>query len=276
MRHGRAKAARKTLQFFERVVNIKPPYHILLDGTFVVAVIKYKVPLFDRLDRLLQHATVHLHITPTALAELDKLAQHAKGDKLDIVQEARDWAKQNCELIDDNESLPSTSVVEAENPRAWDKLSDAGKDVMRLVGYGKDGDDASTRRRYFVASQDEQVLDLVRNFPNTSIPVIRLARGSVLLLENPSKTASHQASRDEKAKWSVAGSVTAQEKVLVNIVKQKTRQDHAARKPSSQSSRPPSSRHKQKAKGPNPLSCKKKRDESTTSSSSNKRRRTKK
>ena len=42
MRHGRAKAARKTLQYFERVVNLKskPYYSVLLDATFLIAMIR--------------------------------------------------------------------------------------------------------------------------------------------------------------------------------------------------------------------------------------------
>lgn len=42
MRHGRAKAARKTLKYFERSVNLKskPYYCVLLDATFLIAMIR--------------------------------------------------------------------------------------------------------------------------------------------------------------------------------------------------------------------------------------------
>mmetsp|Transcript_21061 Transcript_21061/g.58556 ORF Transcript_21061/g.58556 Transcript_21061/m.58556 type:complete len:438 (-) Transcript_21061:252-1565(-) len=42
MRHGRAKAARKTLRYFERTVNLKnkPYYSVLLDATFLVAMVR--------------------------------------------------------------------------------------------------------------------------------------------------------------------------------------------------------------------------------------------
>mmetsp|Transcript_2519 Transcript_2519/g.6065 ORF Transcript_2519/g.6065 Transcript_2519/m.6065 type:complete len:397 (-) Transcript_2519:468-1658(-) len=42
MRHGRAKAARKTLQHFQRTVNLKskPYYSVLLDATFLIAMIR--------------------------------------------------------------------------------------------------------------------------------------------------------------------------------------------------------------------------------------------
>ena len=42
MRHGRAKAARKTLRYFERTVNLKskPYYSVLLDATFLTAMVR--------------------------------------------------------------------------------------------------------------------------------------------------------------------------------------------------------------------------------------------
>ena len=42
MRHGRAKAARKTLRYFDRTVNLKnkPYYSVLLDATFLIAMIR--------------------------------------------------------------------------------------------------------------------------------------------------------------------------------------------------------------------------------------------
>jgi len=42
MRHGRAKAARKTLRYFERTVHLKskPYYSVLLDATFLIAMIR--------------------------------------------------------------------------------------------------------------------------------------------------------------------------------------------------------------------------------------------
>mmetsp|Transcript_25813 Transcript_25813/g.60519 ORF Transcript_25813/g.60519 Transcript_25813/m.60519 type:complete len:427 (-) Transcript_25813:169-1449(-) len=42
MRHGRSKAARKTLRYFERTVNLKskPYYSVLMDATFLVAMVR--------------------------------------------------------------------------------------------------------------------------------------------------------------------------------------------------------------------------------------------
>ena len=44
MRHGRAKASRRTLQFYRiNAPHLKSPYKILLDGTFLVASVRNKV-----------------------------------------------------------------------------------------------------------------------------------------------------------------------------------------------------------------------------------------
>jgi hypothetical protein len=57
MRHGRAKQTRKTLQFYERTIpgfqRKGQPYHIILDGTFIVTAMKYRIPLYERVLRLL-------------------------------------------------------------------------------------------------------------------------------------------------------------------------------------------------------------------------------
>jgi hypothetical protein len=63
MRHGRAKQTRKTLQFYERTIANFPrpgqPYHILLDGTFIVTAMKYNIPFYDRIVRLLGCSTLN-------------------------------------------------------------------------------------------------------------------------------------------------------------------------------------------------------------------------
>ena len=69
MRHTRSKQIRKTLQFYERLIPGFPrtvtsvaasanvsnstPYHILLDGTFIVHSFKYHVPFVERIHKLL-------------------------------------------------------------------------------------------------------------------------------------------------------------------------------------------------------------------------------
>jgi U3 small nucleolar RNA-associated protein 23 len=278
MRHGRAKAARRTLQFFHRTQGIHSPYHILLDGTFVVAVMKYNLPLMERLDRLLQHAAVHLFMTRSSVEELEKLKEHAAvgSDNKVLLEQAHQWATKHCQgnILNDipsREDCSSSSIHKS----VWDKLSTAGQDLLCLVASKSAGEEG--KQKFFVASQDETLLDVVRNLG--SVPVIRLQRGSVLLLESPSKVASQQDSREERQKWSGKGSVTEQEKKLVDCVKQQERLERRKEIDTIASTGATGGRRKQKAKGPNPLSAKKKRTSSNASGQSQpakKRRRTKK
>jgi rRNA-processing protein FCF1 len=239
-----------------------------LDGTFVVAVVQYNLPLLDRLDRLLQHCQVQLYITASSLEELSKLSERAPEDKVELFKQAHQFACKHCQTIQDIPSDESSSVDSRRttDARGWKDLSAAGQDLLRVV--------AAADNKYFVASQDEAVLDVVRR--SGSVPVIRLARGSVLLLEQPSKGAAQQDSREERQKWSVKGTVTEQEKMLVACVKEQEKREK--RKEAVQGTGghvPQQQRRKQKAKGPNPLATKKKRASGSSgqSGAANKRQR---
>lgn len=281
MRHGRAKAARRTLQFFHRTQGIHSPYHILLDGTFVVAVMKYNLPLMERLDRLLQHAVVHLFMTQSSIEELEKLKEHAAADSDNkvLLEQAHQWAIKHCHGNNILTDIPSRQDCSSSiHKSVWDKLSTAGQDMLCLVA-SKSTREQAGKQKYFIASQDETLLDVVRNLG--SVPVIRLQRGSVLLLESPSKVASQQDSREERQKWSGKGSVTEQEKKLVDCVKEQERRERRKEIDTAGGTATGSSgRRKQKAKGPNPLSAmKSKRTNSNAAGPSQpakKRRRTKK
>jgi rRNA-processing protein FCF1 len=98
MRHGRAKAARKTLQFFSRQ-GIHPPYVVILDGTFLLAAVLQKVPLFERLERILQHNTFYLKVTRSCLDELKALAEHP-SEKQEALREARQWGLDECQILE--------------------------------------------------------------------------------------------------------------------------------------------------------------------------------
>ena len=299
MRHGRAKAARKTLQFFERTIGIRPPYHVLLDGPFVVAVVQYHLGhhnnnnnnnsslnnnnnnnntdnnLAARLDRLLQHAAVHLAVPRTCLLELERLARKknaaASVDQQDLLRRALEWARQNCTVL--------TDIPAAANDKEEEELlaviggfsSDAGRDIWRLAtatSVVAPKKQPTTRHhhqpittKYFVASQDEELLDVLRR--SGRVPIIRLARGSVLLLEQPSKAATSQATQTEVQKYKgrstllLSSKEASTEQALVHAAHEQERQERRRRTANNNSSG--GERRKHKAKGPNPLSCKKKR-----------------
>lgn len=256
MRHGRAKAARKTLQFFERHAGLKAPYHVLLDGNFVVAFFQSKLPIDARLARLLQQSNpsaLRFCVSKTTLEELKQLSLIAKGDKKEMMDQAYRWAEKRATVLDE---IPASS-------KKYDAdLSAAAKDVLALVDNDKDD-----FQRYLLATQDEDLLEVARSLG--SVPIIRLARGSVLVLENPSKAANSQAKSTEHGKWKVAATISEQEKGLVDLVKQQERRQAQADAPLQQ-------RRKRKAKGPNPLSCKKKIGESALAGDKTKRKRRRK
>jgi rRNA-processing protein FCF1 len=81
MRHGRAKSTRKTLQFYHRTLGLKPPYHVLLDGTFVMACVKFNVApsLPERLAKLLQVKSESLMRLCTTQSVVDEIDQLLKG-----------------------------------------------------------------------------------------------------------------------------------------------------------------------------------------------------
>ena len=339
MRHGRAKAARRTLQFFKRaLVGFRPPYHILLDGTFVVALVKnklisddssasctnndnndmknrlhhkdYSSTLPGRIDRLLQHATFDFITTRSVLNELETLEEHAKKrnkpQQEAMFQLARTWAANNCSCIIEEQDLPAEPAA-PDQTEEFQKLSLVSQHMFRLLTAGnctskqkqqpepqvataktdektkssvkkkqlKPSSTISNHPAYILASQDEQLLGWARRGGGGShhgaemcVPIVRLAR-AVLLLDQPSKSAFQEGCKAERAKWRQgAGNVNEAEKNLVELVK--TEQKNEKQQATVQQPRLVI-RRKPKAKGPNPLACKKKkRDEDKLSA--NKRR----
>ena len=272
MRHGRAKQARKTLQFFQRTMGLKQPYHVLLDGPFVVAFAKHNLPLRERVERLVhsQHPIVFV-TTESVIRELNTLVDKCKDDeKKAVLQKAHDWMVEHCaKRIED---VPAITVdwVNKSGKDYVEELSDAGRDLLTVLTdcnniQESTSDDADkVAPPLLVASQDESLLHLSRQ--SGKVPVIRLARGSVLLLEQPSQVAQHAEQQVERQKWTVRGSVPEQEKLLVDLVKQKERQER--RRTTAAAPNPHERRKKRKAKGPNPLSCKKRKDDKSKSKKS--------
>lgn len=336
MRHGRAKQARKTLQFFERTVGVKPPYHVVLDGTFVVAVCKYKVPLQERLEKLLhchhqnQHAhnsgihggnnnaqsmMIHLYVCSSTIAELQALLEQSvsaanNAEHADIFREAIQWCSVHCQEVHQTDDKTAAAEASSNKKRINSRdtcapatLSVAAADVLKLVTTSAAVNSSSNssssatgtaiattatnashtttsateesnitttnshhpngnrRRCYFCASQDEELLDRLRhNVATAAVPIIRLARGSVLLLEQPSKFAARSDVQNERHKWR-AGVTNESERKLVDLVKTQQRQRQQQQQQKQKQKQPADSRaatrKPKKAKGPNPLSCKK-------------------
>lgn len=273
MRHGRAKAGRKTLSFFARTAGIKAPYHILLDGTFLVAIVKYKFPVRERLDKMLQHDYFTMYTTKSVLEELEALKEPAQGEKKTLLEESLEFAQNECSLIEDIPEFDTETKdwLQYKYPAFEETLSAPGMDILKLALLSKPGDRTT---KYFVACHDEDLLDILRRVG--SVPCVRLARGSVLLLENPSKAGQRQATHDERKKWAASGSVRAEEKHLVEVVRAEKRSQQQNNSSSNNTNRIPQgqTRTKRKAKEPNPLSCKKSKGSNEESTKKRRRRRT--
>ena len=145
MRHGRAKAARKTLQYFKRLTGSTPPYKILLDATIVATLFtQHVLPIQERVDKVLQtfvvgsynHNTRNTYcITKSAVEELEMIYQslnqnHKGSSKAEAFEQAIQWIKKECKILevcnekeedeeykedDDSDSSDSSDVDDDDN-----------------------------------------------------------------------------------------------------------------------------------------------------------------
>ena len=261
MRHGRAKAARKTLQFYALNAGMQSPYKVILDGNFLVAAIRQKVPLYERLGKTLQKTDFTLYVTRSTLDELASLPG-------DLFQRARQFGLDECEIIERN-TIPGKknknknkggdekNDAEEGEGESSSSLGEPGDDIRLLIT------DGNNRRGYLIGTQDEALSGALRELPY--VPQLRLSRG-VLLLEAPSAASRRQTTSQERSKMvSGGGLATKEEKEMVAAVREK---DRAARKRKAEETRKAAAaggagntdydrRMKKKAKGPNPLSCRK-------------------
>lgn len=218
-------------------------------------VVLHKIPLKERLSKVLQHSPFKLNVTRSALNELKTLAEHCanKDDtKQKALQQARQWGLDECDGILEETDIPKSDCDNDESNTIDVGL--VGKEIIRLV---------RSEETYFIATQDEILLDSLRHMGRS--PLLRLSRG-VLLLEQPSKVAQQRASLRERHKY--RNSIPSQERALVQHVRQEIRLSNTAQHSSQQQPR-----RKRKAKGPNPLSCKKKSAETQSEPRKRNRRR---
>jgi rRNA-processing protein FCF1 len=319
MRHGRAKAARKTLQYFKRTVGLqtKPFLPVLLDGSFIVTLFQQKIlPVNARIERVLQIKSssssstttttttttsssdpslekIKYFITQPALAELQMILEtleSKKHAKTTSFRDAMEWIRKECTVLKQQQQDDTIRLFNSPKKRGSDKAkeqmsekqqtpsSNAAMDPKSAILYhvGTEHDE----RVYVVGTQDEKLLEELRSMG--TVPIMRLANNSVLLLEQPSKSSQRQAHGSELQKWK--HSVPEAELALVRILK--TSQSKTSKTPLSTNKNDkldptlvvpaPHQRAKRKAKGPNPLSCKPskkaKQDKDSQISASKKRR----
>jgi len=250
MRHGRAKAGRKTLRFYSINALINAPYKVILDGNFIAASIKQKVPLFERLQKLLGTDQFTVHVTRSSLNELATLPG-------ELFQTARQFGLDECEIIEPSQ------IDQEKRDDPNNEIVSPTTDILSLV---KNNNSLG----YFVATQDEELSNKLREM--VFVPQMRLVR-AVLILESPSAASRRHALYNERNKQNTGGGLMTQdEKELVQKMKQKVRYEPKKLQEASA----PMDRRKQKAKGPNPLSCKKRKLEGSAEGEKKKRTRRRK
>jgi rRNA-processing protein FCF1 len=242
-----------------------------LDATLVAALFEQKIlPVKERIDKVLQSTTSttpgagafnnRYCITQAAIDELEmilKSLEIKQHEKVPTFQQALEWIRKECLVLTRNKE--EISKEEEGEESSW---TPAQEDMMHHI------QTCEYKQPYIVASQDEELLHQLRS--KETVPIVRVANRSVLILEQPSKKSQSQFKGLERKKWT--HSLAESERALVELVKDEAK---AAASHSSASQPPPrQKRVKSKAKGPNPLSCKRKRDDgkSTKESTSKKRR----
>lgn len=207
----------------------------------------------------MQSEPFSFYVTRTTISELELLSKSKGGnsDETNIFNQARQFGLDECEIIE------SGNIVSTVSERKTKNFSDASRDIFHLATNG-----GNNKHAYFVATQDDTLADALREMPY--VPLFRLGR-AVLLLESPSSASRRYTNQTEQSKLKSAGGLmTTEERDIVNVVRKKEKQKMKEMREDEQKKLLKRSREeygvevgynprKKKAKGPNPLSCKKKK-----------------
>jgi hypothetical protein len=178
-------------------------------------------------------------------------------------EQAKQIGLDECDIIE-NESLPhivGLDGAEHQTEKDASKIS-ASEAIFRLLAATSFTEPkrkragerslSSNPKKFFLATQDKELADRIRTkVPN--VPLLHISQ-SVLLLEAPSLSSKKSAENDERSKLSASNVMTTQEVEMIKNVKKKE---------SNKIVTLTSYRVKQKAKEPNPLSCKKRKTQET-------------
>ncbi|KAJ1460649.1 putative rRNA-processing protein [Pelagophyceae sp. CCMP2097] len=217
MRLLRAKAARKTLQFYKVGFGLEGPYTVVLDGNFVHhALVTVKTGILPRLQKLLGKDQIYLAVPRAVIHELEALGE-------------------TC--------AEALAFCTSDRVRLLDKKSEGGTAadaILKLVG-------ERNENRYVVATQDDHLLASLRKVPG--MPVLRFS-STVLQLDAPSRASLKCADRDEQRKTRLDDDEFALAKRIRKADAKQARAAGTIAAPRQRAS-------KKRAGGANPLSCQK-------------------
>ena len=74
MRIRRLKRASKRLSYYENCYNFRPPYQVVIDGTFSQCALKNKINLQEQMPKYLGKE-IKMFSTACVITELDKLGE---------------------------------------------------------------------------------------------------------------------------------------------------------------------------------------------------------
>jgi len=185
MKIKRQKKVNRVLNFFKHNFGHRPPYQMLLDGTFCQACLTAKVNIKDQLPKYL--GEVKLLTTKCCIQEIEKLGSDLFGATVILKQ----FAVHKCDCA---APVPAAKCIKS-------MLKD------------------NNPNRYFVATQDPELRVAVRKVPGT--PVMYLHH-SAPVLERPSEMSSATAS--EVVRERVAGP-DFQTKILAALKKKEFGED---------------------------------------------------
>mmetsp|Transcript_11805 Transcript_11805/g.27649 ORF Transcript_11805/g.27649 Transcript_11805/m.27649 type:complete len:275 (-) Transcript_11805:237-1061(-) len=238
MRHLRAKQGRKTLHYFRISFGIAPPYTVLLDGNFIHTCTKHKIDINARMSKHLGGEKFKFVVPRCVLKELSALGA--------AVEDALEFAQANCEPIDGPPSTARAAGAEG-GAGAGQTPTEA---IRGLIG-------STNPLKLIVCTQEDELRAELRRLGG--VPLLHVQR-TVLLLEGPSSASRRQSDRAEQAKLKPhgAGRVDTAETEAVALAR-KIRMEERAEKRRADGAASDFAPKKQKAKGPNPLSCMKKK-----------------
>ncbi|CAG9310913.1 unnamed protein product [Blepharisma stoltei] len=230
MRIKRGKQYKKTVMFYKTNFNFQEPYEIILDGNFIQYCAKLHWNVKEMLMKLVG-GIVHIKLSPCVYRELKDLH---KSDKLiaGTINIAKSFRQDECKH---EEILTPTECI------------------LKMIG-------KKNRHHYFVATQDVSLRETLRKIP--SVPLIYFKHG-LMTLDPPSEVSLIKCQRKEKIKLKPESSEKANLKLMLKNARIEKREEERQEKESLYQDKDFKKMKielgvKRKAKGPNPLSCKKK------------------
>lgn len=243
MRLKKQKRHRRSVRFFTTCYGFRPPFKILCDGTFIHHLLINRITPADTALSNILGAPVKMFTTRCVLAELKSLGE-AYSDSLNV---ARDLVPARC----DHEKRKSAVAC-----------------LEEVIG-------EKNSEHFFVASQDADMRKKFQEIP--AVPVVYALRNA-LFLEPPSQSQQQFAKSAEEERLHMSelemkmlhkkkrrnsateepGDSSQEDEVVPNKIIEDVKKNTAKKK---MDVKDKAQFKRKRAKGPNPLSCKKKKKE---------------